>query len=292
MVASLLLPFLLVGCADPPPDVVATVPEADTGSAVPTFLAEDPEPDLTLEALTTMILQPFGRGTPNGRALRDTYLAMMAMGDADCPGSTTNITQDFVLGCTAASGYYYSGVCMYGVIEAQDGAGNRTSIWGLGGDFELADPDGAYFAAGGGVTWEGRTAPDGSQTFTSNIRGTWQDEAQANWLGDGLSCLVDIYGGQTAAGAHYVTVDGGIAVGDVDLYFDALTWDWSGACAGAPTGELRFRDTRGYWYAWNLGDDCDPCGEVVFHDAVSLGELCLDLTPIGEDIYYNNAPEP
>ncbi len=294
MVPRLALFLVLAGCAGPEisPAPPGDSPLPDTGSVVPDFADAEPEPTLSLDDLAVMVQRPFGAGSPNARTLRDTYLGMMAMGDEACPGSTTNITQDFVLGCTAPSGYYYSGVCMYGEIEVDDGVGGHTSIWGLGGDFELAYPDGATFAAGGGVTWEARTAADGAQTFASNVRGTWQDLSQQNWLGEGLSALVDIYGGQTSEGAHYVTVDGGIAVGDVDLYFDTLTWDWSGPCAGAPTGALRFRDTRGYWYVWTLGDDCDVCGEVVFHDDVPYGELCLDLTPLGGEIYYSNAPEP
>ncbi len=284
----------LLGCVEPSctTDCVSdsggdTADAVEGDSGVAPYVAEEPTPDWSIEEVREQIFGAFATGLPHAGTLRNTYLTMMAEGDADCVGSATIITQDYILGCVADSRYYYSGVCVYDEASFAEGSGSSTT-WGLGGDFELAYPDGRRFAAGGGATWNGFRANNGDERFSSNIRGTWLDESQTNWLGEGLSALFDITGG-VSDGKSHVTVDGGVAIGATDLYFDAMTWDWGGACAGAPVGDLRLRDPRGYWYIWSLEDDCDTCGDVVFHGDTLLGELCVDLTPVGEDAYRGNA---
>ena len=126
----------------------------------PPYEAEEPEAEWTAEEVGQSFTEAFGGGFPNGDLMRDTYLSIMAQGDATlCPVFASeyegdypdDITEENILGCTATSGYYYSGVCMYDYAESVDDAGT-TYIWGLGGDFLLAYPDGAEFAAGGGAT--------------------------------------------------------------------------------------------------------------------------------------------
>jgi hypothetical protein len=285
----LLLLAPLVGCTDP--DACKGECEADDphqgDSGVPPYVQEDPSPELTVDEVGTAIFSAFAFGFPNGKQLKTTYLDMMSNGDEACPNSTTIITQDYILGCVAGSGYYYSGVCVYTEDTFVDETGT-TQVWALGGDFDLAYPSGDHFAAGGGATYTGVRATDGEESFTSNVRGTWYDESATNWLGQGISALIDYTGGKTA-GKPWIMLHGGIGIGDVDLFFDDMTWDWGSTCNGSPVGELRLRDSRGYWYVWTLDDDCDTCGELVFHGDTDLGELCVDLTPVGEDAYYSLA---
>jgi hypothetical protein len=272
-----------VGCGAPCEDFEGDDP--DTG--VPLYVREEPEAELTAEEVGQRLFEVFGQGFPNGELVKDTYLAMMAMGDPTCPASETILTEAYILGCTAESGYYFSGVCVYDEQLQSDELGS-TLTWGLGGDFSLNYPDGAEFAAGGGATYTGHRAPDGTERFQATLRGTWYDESQANWLGQGFSGLFSVEGGLTA-GKPALEVHGGVAVGEADLFFDHVSWDWAGSCEGAPSGGVRLRDTRGYWYVWTLDDDCDPCGNVLFHGEIDLGELCLDLKPVGEDIYHSLA---
>ncbi|MDP2312031.1 MAG: hypothetical protein Q8P41_03935 [Pseudomonadota bacterium] len=285
--ASLLLPVLLASCAEPDApcaddcDTAAEPPIGDTG--VPIYVQEDPLPEMTAEDVGAALTEVLAHGFPNGPMLRDIYLGMMAEGDESCPGSETIITEEYILGCVAPSGYYYSGVCVYEGFEITDETGS-TASWGLGGDFLLKYPSGAVFEAGGGATYMGHVGPDGSQSFESTLRGTWADESSDLWVGEGFSGLFEASGG-TTGGQPWLNVHGGVAVGDADLFFDEVAWDWGGACAGKPVGAVHLRDPRGYWYVWTLGDDCDTCGNVVFHDEIELGELCLDLESLGTDAW-------
>lgn len=290
LVVPLLLPSLL-GCAGPGAceaegcDSTADDTPADTG--VPIFVQEDPTPEWTAPEVGATLGEVLAHGFPSGRVLKDTYLAMMAEGDSSCPGSDTIITEEYILGCLAPSGYYYSGVCVYEGESFENEAGT-TTVWGLGGDFLLRYPDGDVFEAGGGATYMGQRMPDGDETYQSDLRGTWIDASSDSWLGQGFSGLFSTTGG-VRAGEPWVTIDGGVAIGSADLYFDDVRWDWGGPCEGSPAGSLRLRDTRGYWYVWSLDGDCDTCGNVVFHGDTDLGELCLDLEPLGAEVWQSVA---
>lgn len=262
-------------------------------AGAPPYVAEDPAPLWTAEEVGTTLNQTFGTGFPNGTLLRDTYLGMLSQGDyGECPIFTgeysgpfpDDLTEQNILGCTASSGYSYSGVCQYDE-ETFEGETGTTVIWALGGDFELAYPDGARFGAGGGVAWQGHRAADGvDSSFETTIRGTWFDESSEVWLGQGFSGLFSVRGSETS-GIPSLGIHGGVAIGDIDLFFDEMSWDWA-TCDGLPHGQVRLRDTRGYWYVWTLEDDCDACGDVIFHGDTNLGELCLDLSSVGEDAYH------
>jgi hypothetical protein len=279
------------GCGAPCERVVDT-----DDTELPPYVHEEPVAEWTADEVGATIAETFGAGFPNGTLLRDTYLEMMAQGDiGECPVFTgeysgpypDDLTEQNILGCTAGSGYSFSGVCQYDAEEFSDGGGTSL-IWALGGDFELAYPDGARFGAGGGVTWQGyRSTGGGDSSFESTIRGTWFDESNDVWLGQGFSGLFSVSGG-AVADVPFLDVHGGIAVGDVDMFFDEVSWDWA-TCDGLPHGQVRLRDTRGYWYVWTLEDDCDACGDVVFHGDTNLGELCLDLSAVGEDAYHSMA---
>ncbi|MDP2305694.1 MAG: hypothetical protein Q8P18_06675 [Pseudomonadota bacterium] len=293
LVSRLLLPLLhgcaggdaCEGAAEGACDTSEATPRVDTG--VPIFAQEDPTPEWTAIDVGDTLREVLAHGFPNAQALKETYLGMMANGDASCPGSDTILSEAYILGCVAPSGYFYSGVCVYEGNVLENEAGTTTS-WGLGGDFLLEYPDGDVFEAGGGATWSGQQTPDGDETYESALRGTWIDASSETWLGQGFSGLFEARGG-VRAGEPWVAIDGGVAIGDADLYFDDLRWDWGGPCRGTPAGSVRLRDTRGYWYVWSLEGDCDICGDVVFHGDTNLGPLCLDLQPLGADVWHSLA---
>ena len=112
--------------------------------------------------------------------------------------------------------------------------------------------------------------------------GSWSDGPTEGWLSQGISLLMDFRGGVTADDRRYLTATGGLAIGPTDLYMDGVGWDESSECLGKTTGTIGIREPSGHWYTWALGDDCDGCGEVVFSDSESLGELCLDLSYLEE----------
>ncbi len=81
---------------------------------------------------------------------------------------------------------------------------------------------------------------------------------------------------------RHLSVTGGLAIGQTDLYLEQVAWDQSGPCMGKTTGTIWIREPTGYWYSWALGDDCDGCGEIRFSDSLDMGEVCLDLAYLEE----------
>ncbi len=120
-------------------------------------------------------------------------------------------------------------------------------------------------------------------TFEVGVQGSWRDESAEGWLGAGYSGVF-LAIGEKNPDIQKLNISGGIAIGDKATHLD-LDWDLAGRCGGAAMGSIRLRDSRGYWYTWTLGDDCDTCGGVVYHEVDDLGDLCLDLQSYRERLF-------
>ncbi len=289
--ATLLVALVLTGCS--PSDCVQDCSQGDGGSAAEeedtaamVYSTEDPDPVWNADEVGTVITTLTAFGAPNPVDIANDFADILAVGDGACPADPYSLQHT---PCTSESGYYYQGVGWLYVAETMDLAGRAVpSTWFHGGDFEILRPDGSRLAGGGDLKYFSEF--DETQSVTSFIvAGTWDDSARDDWLGAPFS---GVYTGEIVhqEGAWSFTVNGGIGVGDVDSQFVDVVWDSASACEGAPTGMIQVRDARGYWYAWDLGDDCDACGEVIFHQDQDLGELCLDLKDWGGGMAYLSSP--
>ncbi len=247
------LVLIFAACA-PPSEVAPASPAATT--------APDVDAEWSLEDLVAAVLDMTALPILSPHEVRDTYLALMAAGDAVCPGSTTQLTGTDLRGCTAETGYFYAGI---GTWFEQTGS---PPSWRLGGDFEIIDAEGHRFIGGGLVGW----GQSGEGVETSEYQGQWSYPGGTDaWLGTGISA----YLAEVVTPAGVLTLDGGLTYGAVSVWAEALSYD-PATCEGL-TGGLQVRDPSGLWFTLSFGDDCDNIA-VLGLDGEDLGALELDLT--------------
>lgn len=277
---ALLMAFGLAGCApsacqdgcgsatdDPTPE--------DTAAMV--YSTEDPDPVWTADDVGARITELMSYGAPNPVDIADAFARIMSEGDELCPGDPFTLVN---APCSAADGSYYQGIgWLYVADRVRIADADIPATWYHGGDFEILRASGARFAGGGDLKYTTEFG-DSQATTTFIVKGTWEDATREDWLGAAFS---GVYTGVVSreVDAWSFTINGGIGVGDLDTQFVNVSWSSAEPCLGAPTGTIEVRDARGYWYAWDLGDDCDACGPVTFHQDQDLGELCLDLSEWG-----------
>jgi len=201
-------------------------------------------------------------GVPRPTPLIDAYLDLMANGDENCPGDLYQITDDFILGCEASTGYQYSGVSDY-INASKEGADYQL----LAGDFIIATPSGEEFRLGGGA--ELYTMPDGSSQSLVGGSVTWEG-GEEGWMSGGSSMWMIA----TTQNDRF-SLQGAVGMNNADLYFDEVYFDPS-VCDG-PIGSIRVRGDDDHWYTLTRQSDCDPCGTVTFHDT-DIGTGCADLS--------------
>lgn len=280
----------MLGCSATPPEAEprgsAPTPE-DTAAMV--YSTEDPEPLLTVDDVRDILVGFISPGVPNPDEIAENYARVMALGDATCPGDSLNLYFP-EQGCETPEGYYFAGIGWYDVgASGESEEGDLVELsFAHGGDFEILFPDGRRFAGGGDIEYDSVWGDDTIESsFT--VLGSWVDESQANWLGRGFSGAYEGYV-RTGRDRWAISITGGLGVGGTRVYLDHATWDSEDACEGALSGAIHVRDARGYWTVWDLGDDCDTCGRVLFHEDNDLGELCLDMDAWGRLFYTLSQP--
>lgn len=288
---KLLLAIWLPAC-QPPKAGEEGGGEAETGDNLDAMVysSEDPEALWTAEEMGEYLSELIALGAPNPIDITSAFRTIMTMGDEDCPNDIYNLST-IPEGCDTDAGYHYAGIGWYYAsdwIETTDG-GQIDISFSHGGDFEILYPDGKRFAGGGGMSYISER--DG-QTIVSEfeVHGSWVEQTRVDWLGVGFSGVYESTVTNYGGGDYAITMTGGIGVGDQHIYLDGATWDTTDACAGALSGAISVRDARGFWTEWKLGDDCDTCGSVTFHEDVDLGELCLDLTEWGQRLFALSTP--
>jgi len=249
----------------------------DTANQGPTL--EAPTPSLEVAEVEAALAEALAGGVPNPFDLTEAYLTWMALGDEHCPGDPEQITDDVLYGCGTEDGTWFEGISEY-----QHAEGDEALAWGyssysvLAGDYIIVDADGRSMRVGGGAAFL-RAPPDEDLPgdWSLELGGTWLDETRDDWVGAGASFVFFGEGSAPEAGGE-LWLDGGVGIGDQDLYFEDLSWD--PALCDQPTGRLGVRGPDTWWYHLDLPDDCGTCANVVFQDGTVLGESCVDLAPI------------
>lgn len=246
----------------------------DTVEAGPPVTAADIERDLN-EAL--------GLGLPTMGEVLSSYYALLAQGDATCPGSARPGGFEVFGTCTAESGLVFSGVSS---IEETDERTFEGETWTAGeywirtspADYTITRPDGTALEAGGFIQFR-RELSGGVSNWDVDIEGSWRDSAADNWLGAGISSAVRMRG---SGGAEYIdslVVDGTYSLGSHSLGFDNLVVVPEECPDGIQQGTLTLR-TGGGPLASVRFDDCSPCGALTLDDGTALGDVCIDPAPV------------
>ena len=237
------------------------------------YPSDAPQPELSRDDVEAILQAIAAQGSFNTQDIINAYKAVMDMGDDHCPFGLPYMLSD-VQGCTSLEGYDFAGIAWLTEFDWDPRTGEPTAYF-HGGDFAVTAPSGAQMAGGGELLVEATDVDDGRE-MTVDFKGTWIDEADDGWLGAGVSGVLTATIIERAS-THQATLDGGLAMGSTALDFQNLVFDMDPSCASRLRGTLAVRDSRGHWTDWQLGDDCDACGEVYFRGAVDLGELCMEL---------------
>ncbi len=245
----------LVACVAPTP--------GDTGSDADSSSDSEWTAALAQERLQARLDDAF----PDPRPLLIGFLDALTYGDEDCPGSATSLPGSTLTGCTADSGWSYSGIAELALDEQH---------FDLHGDFQLHDPDGAALVGGGGLYHDTR------QGWFMLFMGTWRDETAADWRRAGVSALLSAGSDATAL----LWVDGAYAIGAEVLAFEQFMWSREGC---APAGALLTRSDEGRWIRLDLAPDCSSCG-IASDDDRELGEICVDTTHLETQLLALKSP--
>ena len=253
--------ILALGCSNPDP--------ADTAADTKWWELEPQSPSWGPEDFAATIEAQVDAGLPTPAPFAAAYAQALANGSEDCPGTTSQITLSE--GCTATSGWYYSGVAHYFM--------DSYSIQLLA-DMSIVSPEGQRMWGGGGM--QHQVIVDSlSTTWRVDINGSWGWSGGEGWMEEGIGSLLSITGNDDASGRQ-LTVDGSLEDAGRALSLASLSWSTTG-CWEYPSGTLLARDDIGGWYRLVL--NCEPCGTVKHLDTdTALGEVCLDLTPMRNQV--------
>lgn len=224
-------------------------------------------PDEVAEAWNHALSQ----GWPNPADATRAYLAFMAQGDESCPGDPLQLSDEVILGCTANSGYYFSGIAVYRLESYEDEQGSE-GIEGIHGDFRLETPVGEQM-------WVGGTG--GQQWSFSNAEAIWYEVIEGTWIWeggegpyvDGVSGLVATTISRTSE-ADRVVVNGALSFGGIALSAEDFAVDE----AGCASGTLAIRDPATGWHEIAFSD-CSGRATVL-HESGESGEAHFELGSI------------
>ena len=241
---------------------------ADTSSPFP-LLELEQSPDELVAGVAWL----FELGAPEPTWLLDLYTEQLGHGDEDvegCPGHEMMLI-GVVLGCTAESGWTYSGISTYEDIEMDGEALGRSFT----GDFRIISPDDEVFSVGGNAHIIAAPGSD-LQVWNAMLLGSFHATADEGWLGRGISAYL-----QYDRYHDWLEIDGLLQSGDVAVDFESLTWG-DPSCDEGPMGSIAIRDTSGLWVEWTSA--CGPCGDVTLDGEVVGEDVCLEVGDVRTEL--------
>lgn len=270
MVRGMLL--LLLACATDPEGAAVASSEPPAPPA-PVYSGE--------EALAAMA-RGVELGIPSPRHVEEQYLELLSHGDEQCPGLGNQLIYGAFpdTGCTAQSGYFYSGVSIY--LAGSDLTGTtdpNVDAMLLGGDFQIEDPSGGVFFFGGQVDWRLETIAEG-QAVQANVKGTLGYEGGDPWFADGTSSMLQLRVNPVATG-FMLSIYGGVSGAQEDVWMERLDFSPEACPGGEPSGAITVRDEAGGWWRLDYGTACTSCG-VLSYPGIAQADACLDLTGLRE----------
>jgi hypothetical protein len=273
--------FLLLGaCRDGSTEAETDTSEPDPST--PWYSAED---------LAQILLDLGDMGLPHARALRDTYQALMVNGDDDCPGSLTEIVGDLE-GCTADTGWYYSGLLTYVVEQSTEDGAVQSNFWTDTCDFQIVDPEGLALIGGGDIEARYSVESGGFLVSSSVVKGSWTwPLSEHPWLAQGMSTDLAFRLESGGESGDSLNLWGTLGTEGFDIYMDNLFFGQN--CSGqVASGSAWIRQADGTWYELVWADDCSGCFSVRWDFREELGEACVDLSTLKSSVVAELEIEP
>ena len=254
--------LLLLSCGSSPSktgkDTATTSSTPDLPSVEQTLV----EPMMTADQVATAISEALTT-PPDPAAINTAYRFLMSQGDSTCPGNEDHITDTWLYGCEAETGYSYAGVSAW-IEEFPDDMPGTNTLSGVSGDFWIEDPEGNRLE-GGGHSVE----VSGDSIWVGEMSGSWRWEGGDPWLVHGFSGRISIefFPGLLAQMNGAADING--------THISATDLSLAASCDYQPSGSLSLRDPNGGWYTMQFSD-CDPCTSVSF-EGEPQGEACVDM---------------
>ncbi|MGB0637932.1 MAG: hypothetical protein ACPGTU_01285 [Myxococcota bacterium] len=255
--------LLIAACGNTPPqnpsNQASSLETPDLPSVEQTWVQPTMTPQQVADAMSEALSTP-----PDPGAINTAYRFLMTQGDSVCPGNDENITDTWLYGCDAETGYSYAGVSSW-IEEVPDEMPGMTLLQGVSGDFWIEDPDGQRLEGGGHSV---EVASD--SIWVGDMGGSWRWAGGDPWLSHGFSGSIsmEFIPGLVAQMSGAADINGThIAASELSL---------NASCDYGPSGSLSLRDPNGGWYTMHF-TECDPCASVTF-EGEEHGESCVDFT--------------
>lgn len=268
-----------------------SAPDVDTAAAPPdtaaAFDLTPPPPAWTAADVEARVAAALAYGLPDPVVTDEHYRYEFSQGDGICPPSPApevgfSMPQ---YSCVSEGGTIFYGVAGYAVDFDLDPA---TDDWQMGiCSFAITSPTGDVFTCGGTYGYSKEATADG-WAIRAFVQAMIAWPGGPAWAELGTSAAFEVSGATVEGGVAY-TLEGALAYGDTDLYFDALDYD-PGRCGGLPAYEGRLRDPSGYWYRFSGGETCDPCGSLTY-EGQDLGAVCVDASVAARTLSASLVPQ-
>jgi hypothetical protein len=265
----------------------AVYPDADSGYPIvpdlPQVEIPSSSPEWTADDFQSAMEEALQDGFPVLDEGREVYLDFFEQGDEDCPGEEYYIAIGNLMGCTAESGYFFSGTSTYivediedieDIEDVEDGVEGE-SLWKVHGDFLLRDEQDRALEVGGHIKESRVPSADGeSIAIKTDYEGSWLWEGDDRWLAQTLSGKLSATLQQNSEQTR-LGLDGAISFYETYWFFEDLVLESSQDCGWSAVGAVSLRDPGGGWSRLELVESCEPCGVAIFEDTEELGEACL-----------------
>jgi hypothetical protein len=245
--------------------------DSDPGGGADSGAGEAQAPSWTAEEVAAAVDRALSMGFQSPLDAAEAWRGIVDEGrDEGCPEGGGYSFIGSGSDCDTASGYHYSGLIEY--TEASDGGAYQVK---LSADGYALTPAGEVFSAAVEADLElGAGEP---RSVLSIWSGSMQYPPADGWLGEGVSQLFWC-SGEVSGGESWLECVGSYSLGNQGhLYFEDFTLE--SGCEGG-TGLLKIREDTGWWYDLTL--DCSSCGALRFDERVELGEVCVDLSALGD----------
>lgn len=255
------------------------VQPVDTGVQLPGSERPVTEPEWDLATLESELNWLLSQGFPTSRDAMEQYLEVMSHGDSVCPGNKEYIDATNLRGCTADSGYFYSGVSTYERQFFTEENGNEISFEGSTGDYLFRNPEGEEMEGGGHQTLAIVVNPLGEvNNVFSEHSGSfiWQahDGVYQEQVSGSLQVVAVEYGD-----FKQLHMQGAISYLDHSLFFETDLWEECGW--RSEDGIVEVRDPSGGWFTLGPQSCQSDCMTATFAGEAQ-GEVCVDLSLIAQ----------
>jgi hypothetical protein len=236
-----------------------------------TNIRDVPPPNWSASELDSHLEELLMKGMPHAITIRNEYASFLQNREGDCPN-------------------FVSGESWVGTWEADCETSQNATFWGTGifiefygqdmpydmslqSSFEMFDGE-RYFRGGGLLSFAHFSAGN-EEAWEQNIGGSYQlsDTNDRNaWLQNTSASLTIQSAIPNDENRQNVLLQGGYSINNISVHFE--NFEWKPNKCTSPKGQLKIRDTSGYWYT--LEFSCNSgCAEILWYEESMEQKSCL-----------------